>query len=224
MKMKKVIFFLGLFSILFEGCSKCKDVSVGSVETMPNGLVLLNNLQGKNMIYKDSLGSTITFKAESGITNVDYKVNIKVLCQEAFNSGVEFLNSKMKILNFTSKEVNVNQSLNIFIINKSVDTITSDTTLLYDILECKLGNSSLSSIFFQVETSKRGTIKPDILTHHKPIDELTILGKKFKNIIVKNNDLKSKTIEPLELYFTKTQGVVAMRLLDGRLFVLDKVE
>jgi hypothetical protein len=87
-----------------------------------------------------------------------------------------------------------------------------------------MGNSSLSSVFFQAENAKRGTVKPDISAHLKPIEELTILSKNFKKVIVRNNDLKVKNIEPLELYFNLNQGVVAMRLLDGRMFVLDKIE
>jgi hypothetical protein len=221
--MKKLTLILAVFILLFDSCSKCKDVSVGSVELMPSSLVLLNSLKGKTLTYKDSLGKTITFKAESSITNIDKKVVTKVLCQEAFNSGVEFLNSKMNLLKLNSTDLNVELNLNVFISNKGLDTLTSDT-LLYDILECKMGNSSLSSIFFQAENSKRGTIKPDISAHLKPIEEFTILSKNFKKIIVRNNDLKTKNIEPLELYFNLNQGVVAMRLLDGRLFVLDKVE
>jgi hypothetical protein len=221
--MKKLALVLAVFMLLFDSCSKCKDVSVGNVELMPSSLVLLNSLKGKTLTYKDSLGKTIAFKAESGITNIDKKVETKVLCQEAFNSGIEFLSSKMNLLKLNSTDLNVELSLNVFISNKGLDTLTSDT-LLYDIIECKMGNSSLSSIFFQAENSKRGTIKPDISVHLKPIEELTILSKNFKKVIVRNNDLKTKNIEPLELYFNLNQGVVAMRLLDGRLFVLDKVE
>jgi hypothetical protein len=221
--MKKLAFILVIFMILFNSCSKCKDVSVGNVELMPSSLVLLNSLKGKTLIYKDSLGKTIAFKAASGITNIDQKVPTKVLCQEPFNSGVEFLSSKMNLLKLTSPDLNVELNLNVSIANKGLDTLTTDT-LLYDIIECKVGNSSLSSIFFQLENSKRGTIKPDILTKPKPIEELSILGKTFKQVNIRNNNLKDKNIEPLELYFNINQGVVALRLLDGRLFVLDKVE
>jgi hypothetical protein len=222
--MKKLALILIVFMVLFNSCSDdCQDVSVGSVELMPSSLVLLNSLKGKTLIYKDSLDKTIVFKAESGITNIDQKVPTKVLCQEAFNFSVEFLSSKMNLLKLTSPDLNVELNLNVSITNKGLDTLTTDT-LLYDIIECKVGNNSLSSIFFQLENSKRGTIKPDILANPKPIEELTILSKTFKQVNVRNNNLKVKNIEPLELYFNLNQGVVAIRLLDGRLFVLDKVE
>lgn len=222
--MKKLALVSAVFLILFESCSKCKDVSIGNVDVMPSSLVLLNSLQGKTLIYKDSSNKIITFKAESSIAKIDKKVSTKVLCQEPFNSGVEFLSSKINLLKLSSKELNVALDLSVFITNRGLDTLTSDTTLLYDIMECKIGNNSLSSIFFQIESSKRGTLKPDILTKPTPIEELTILGKNFKKVIVRNNDLKSKTIEPLELYFNLNQGVIGFRLLDGRLFVLDKIE
>jgi hypothetical protein len=104
-----------------------------------------------------------------------------------------------------------------------VDSVLLDT-LLYDVLEFELGRNGRNHIRFDAEMSKRATIKPDRKTFPKPISELILLGKLFKNVIVDNNDLKVKNIEPLELYFNSTQGIVAFRLLDGRLFVLDKIE
>jgi hypothetical protein len=54
--------------------------------------------------------------------------------------------------------------------------------------------------------------------------EVKLLGKTFKNVVVDSNSQKTKTTEPLSLSFNTSQGIIAFRLLDGRLFVLDKIE
>jgi hypothetical protein len=217
--MKKLILFSLVYVLIFESCRKCKDVSVGRVDFMPETTAFLENLKGKKLIFKDSLGATITFNAATNIVKPDAKVVTKVICQEAFNSGVEFLDSKMPLLKLTSKELSIEPNLQTIINNKGLETSVSDTTLLYDVLNIDFG-----IIKFPLELSKRGVVKPDFRVNLQVQSEIKLLGKTFKNVVVETNSQKTKTTEPLSLFFNATQGVIAFRLLDGRLFVLDKIE
>lgn len=216
--MKKLALILVVSTIVFNSCSNCKDVSVGNVELMPNSSVLLNNLKAKTLTYKDTLGNLIRFKSAQNIDVKDEKVITKTICRAAFDNGVEFLNTKTNHLEIVGKEVRLNQNLSVNFAKKTIDSIATDT-ILYDVLDLKVG-----IISFQLELSKRGTSKPDYRTNFKPIDSLNLLGKTFKNVVLKSNDQKTRTEEPLELYFNAAQGVVAFRLLNGQLFVLDKIE
>jgi hypothetical protein len=216
--MKKLVLVLAVFLLLFDSCSKCKDVSVGSVALMPNSSILLNSLKGKTLTYKDSLGNLIRFKSAQDIEVKNEKVITKTICREAFDNGVEFLDTKTNHLEIIGKDLNFNQNLSVNFAKRTIDSIVTDT-LLYDVLDLKVG-----IISFELELSKRGTSKPDYRTNFKPIDSLNMLGKTFKNVVLSTNSQKTRTQEPLELYFNLNQGVVAMRLLDGRLFVLDKIE
>jgi hypothetical protein len=221
--MKKLALVSAVFLILFESCSDCKDVLLGRVDLMPNSINLLKTLQGKSLIFKDSLGSILIFSSNRDLLEEKITVPSKFLCRKMFGSGTEYFDSKSNSLDIKSKELDLTMRLTIMVKNTVVDSVLLDT-LLYDVLEYELGRNNKTHIIFEAEISKRATNKPDRKTFPKPISELTLLGKSFKNVIVKNNDLKVKNIEPLELYFNTNQGVVAMRLLDGRLFVLDKIE
>lgn len=205
--------------LFFESCRKCKDVSVGRVDFMPESIAFLENLRGKKLVFKDSLGATITFNAASNIVKPDAKVVTKVICQDAFNSGVEFLDSKIHLLRLTSKELSIEPNLQTMIINKGLDASVTDTSLLYDVLNIDFG-----IIKVPLELSKRGVVKPDFRVNTQVQSEVKLLGKTFKNVVVDTNSQKTKTTEPLSLSFNTTQGLVAFRLLDGRLFVLDKIE
>jgi hypothetical protein len=217
--MKKIILCSLVYMLFFESCRKCKDVSVGRVDFMPESIAFLENLRGKKLVFKDSLGATITFNAASNIVKPDAKVVTKVICQDAFNSGVEFLDSKIHLLRLTSKELSIEPNLQTMIINKGLDASVTDTTLLYDVLNIDFG-----IIKFPLELSKRGIVKPDFRVNTQVQSEVKFLGKTFKNVVVDTNSQKTKTTEPLSLSFNTTQGLVAFRLLDGRLFVLDKIE
>jgi hypothetical protein len=154
--MKQLTLCFLAFVLIFESCRKCKDVSIGRVDFMPESISFLENLKGKKLIFKDSLGATITFNAASNIVKPDAKVVTKVICQEAFNPGVEFLDSKIHLLKLTSRELSIEPNLQTMINNKGLDASVSDTSLLYDVLNIDFG-----SIKFPLELSKRGVVKPD---------------------------------------------------------------
>jgi hypothetical protein len=217
--MKQLTLCFLAFVLIFESCRKCKDVSIGRVDFMPESIAFLENLKGKKLIFKDSLGATITFNAASNIVKPDAKVVTKVICQEAFNPGVEFLDSKIHLLKLTSRELSIEPNLQTMISNKGLDASVSDTSLLYDVLNIDFG-----SIKFPLELSKRGVVKPNFRVNNQVQSEVKLLGKTFKNVVVDTNSQKTKTTEPLSLSFNTSQGIIAFRLLDGRLFVLDKIE
>jgi hypothetical protein len=222
MKMKKLILILLSTQLVFNGCKKCEDVLMGNIELMPSSINLLTSLENKTIVFKDSMGALIKFKNDAGVELKDIKINGKILCSSFDGpTDFEFFKSKTQELTLNSTELNIFLTLKASVENLST---TSTDTLLYDLLECKTGISKTFSISTEQELSKRGTDKSDRPVFIKPIKELTLSGKTFKNIIVKTNELITKNIEPLELFCNNTQGVVALRLLDGRLFVFDRIE
>jgi hypothetical protein len=221
--MKKLALVLAVFMLFFDSCSKCKSINLGTINLMPESLILLNKLKGKTLILKDSLGALIRFRNNSGMEEETLKISTKQICTTAFGGGFEFFDAPSKFLNFTSSDIDMNMRLQTFIDSEPSVSNPNDT-LLYDVLSCQLNGPKLTATATFLELSNRGTAKPIKSTGVKLLDSITLLNKPFKNVALVKNDLKNQTIEPSEMYVNATQGVVAIRLLDGRLFVLDKIE
>ena len=224
--MKKILFFT-LCILLFQSCKKCNDVRLGSVTLMPSSTVLVNNLKSKTLIFKDSLGSELRFKNSAGLKQQSLKTNYKKLCDGpiGLGGGFEFLEFESQLLVFTTSDLNVSLQLEALVIDANQQTSEAKDTVLYDILSVQMYNpTGLTSISNQLELSKRGIIKLNKPTNNVVIETITILGRTFKQVVNVKNGLKSNDVEPAEVWYNATQGVVALRLLNGKLFVLDKVE
>lgn len=222
--MKKIL-FLTLCILCFQSCKKCKDVLLGTVKLMPSSTVLINNLKGKTLVFKDSLGSELRYKNTDGVKQEAVKLNLKKLCDGAigFGGGFEFLEIESQKLIFTSPTLDLSLQLEAFVLETRQAVEVKDT-VFYDVLSVKMNNPNLTPISNQIELSKRGTAKPDLSSQNVVIETITILGKTFKSVVNVKNGLKVNGVEPSEIFYNATQGVVAIRLLNGKLFVLDKIE
>lgn len=222
--MKKIL-FLTLCILFFQSCKKCKDVLLGTVKLMPSSTVLINNLKGKTLVFKDSLGCELRYKNTEGVKPEALKLNLKKLCDGAlgFGGGFEFLEIESQQLVFTSPTLDVSLQLEATVL-ETHQAVEAKDTVFYDVLSVKMNTPNLTPISNQIELSKRGTAKPNLPTQNVVIETITILGKTFKQVVNVKNALKVNGVEPSEIFYNTTQGVVAIRLLNGKLFVLDKIE
>ena len=173
------------------------------------------------------MGSELRFKNSAGLKQQSLKTNYKKLCDGSigFGGGFEFLEFESQLLVFTTSDLNVSLQLEALVIDANPQTSEAKDTVLYDILSVQMYNpTGLTSISNQSELSKRGIIKLNKPTNNVVIETITILGRTFKQVVNVKNGLKSNDVEPAEVWYNATQGVVALRLLNGKLFVLDKVE
>jgi hypothetical protein len=182
-------------------------------------------MNGKTLVFKDSLGVELRFSNRNGAQTTFVTNSYKRLCSFAlgFGGGFEQIDMAEIVINFTTPTFESNLEYTVFVGDSS--PIEIKDTVLYDMFKLSMGKpSALTSIIGFAELSKRGTVKPNRDLNNIVIENITLLGKPFKQVINAKNGLKNPTLEPLEVYYNTTQGVVAMRLLNGKLFVLDRIE
>jgi hypothetical protein len=209
---------------LFDSCKKCESVNFGKVNLMPSSTALSNSLNKKTLIFKDSTGVEIQFSNRRGIEKRFETLSLKQICPGSLGFGGVFSSIELETNRlFFASSISSTLELNSMVINTNQTSEVQDT-ILYDVLKVTMNGLGFTSISSRAEQSKRGTNKANLTTNDIFHENITLLGKPLKQVTQSKSILKAQNVEPSEVFYNTTQGVVAMRLLNEKLFVLDRIE
>ncbi|MDZ7880682.1 MAG: hypothetical protein U5L45_23610 [Saprospiraceae bacterium] len=219
---------LTLLSLPFISCNKCtgEDSKTGDTQLSKEAQTFMTQFIGKKLIFKDSIGRELIFRDTSGLIKTAQQLETGITCTNGwpFQSLISFVGYEAWSIGLKSDSLTIQQEFYIANISATV----GDTSRIYDVLDCQLTEISSKNrnlIFFGF--SKRGVesradfprnsdylIVADTVLNQKRFSKLT----KLESIVNRN----PQTV--LESFFDKQKGLVAFKLSDGNLWVLDRIQ
>jgi hypothetical protein len=228
------ILLINCENILFDDCN-VENKKIGEEFLMPITNKLLNKFSEKTIVYVDEFGNEMEFIEQNGIQRTVKNSLIRINCNNGWGD-VDKSHDYIKYEWISIQLINSVENLEIKYIGRMIDRLaTIREPVYYDDLNSQMYilNSSCCSMSSLLVMSMRDNIhQPIISPDPQIISDTIILSKHFTNIYkVKKNpenlccgyDQPEPNL-PNELYISKTDGIIAFKQLNGKLWRFEREE
>ena len=212
------------FIFLQSSCSKCGDnVRLGNLNLEEVSLSFAFYDGNERLVFADSNGLEVEFEVIGGLFNSRIHLITKSLCEDTDNFAdfsYEYYEQQELAIQFFA--LNGSPAISM-ILSGGIDQETADDPRIYDrlFIECEYQGNYLGTV--NSITSDRGNQisqahRDAFIVEPEFVDEFTVHNKTFLNCYFFLTD------EGRGFYYTKNQGIVAMKISEGEFLHLVRIE
>ena len=220
--------------ILFDDCN-VGNKKIGEEFLMPITNIFLNKFSEKTIVYVDEFGNEMRFIEQNGLQRTVETSLVRINC----NNGWKDVDKSYDYIEYewiSIQLINPIENLEIKYIGRMIDRLaTIREPVYYDDLNSRMSilNSSCCTMSSLLIMSMRDNVdQPVISPDPQIILDTIILDKQFTNIykIKKNPENLCCAYDqpepnlPNELYISKTDGIIAFKQLNGKLWRFEREE
>jgi len=230
MKTEKLSLISGLiiFSTLlftFSSCKKddaaslCADEDMGTFRLLENATESIPYNKNTLLYFQDSLGNEISMEVEydkggynSGYNYFSTTCEYDNQLEKQYITDVDFYEYKISEVENT---INMNFKLDLRVdpFNNNFGVVNVSDKLLISRRSETTSNSWETQLTILV--NPRDLSEGEIAYYPKAVDNITLLGRDFMNVYYNNED---------NVYYNYSQGLIAFKDRDNKLWVLDRIE
>ena len=227
-----MLFFIRCDRLIFDKC-EVNNIKVGEEYLMPVTKIFLEQFVDKKIVFVDTLGNELKFTEQNGLQREIRTSQVRLNCNQGFfeeDKSYDYIEYEwISILLIDTVE-----NLAILYTGRMIDR---DASIRYPVFYDDLNpvmyvpGTTCCSMSTLLIMSMRDNVNQPVIAPDPPIIlDTIILNKHFSNIYKRKRNglccggLQPESNLPNEFYISKKDGIIAFRMLNGKLWRFERME